>query len=72
VESRLALGLLEQVEGREIGQLQAFEKDQGGLDATVSEEQVALELGQGTPITSHLTPRAIQSRQPGPSNIFRN
>src|SRR4029450_12481594 len=59
-ESRLTLWPPEQVEGREIGQIQPLEENEGGLNTPIGEEQVALELGQGVAITSHVAPRAVQ------------
>src|SRR5262249_31280238 len=72
-KSRLAIGPFEQVEGGKVGKLQPLEKDQGGLDATVGKEQIALELGQSVAISSHVAPRAgLGSVQPGPGSITRN
>ncbi|MNF87208.1 hypothetical protein D3C84_696670 [compost metagenome] len=49
----LAVSVVEQHESREIRKGNPLMEDQGGLDATVGEEQFALQLWQGTAILGH-------------------
>jgi hypothetical protein len=48
-----AVGVLQQVEGRETGQIQLVVKDEGRFDACVGQEQLVAELGQAVPVLGH-------------------
>ncbi len=38
------------MKGSEVGKLQSFPEYQGGLDATIGQEELAAKLGQGVPV----------------------
>ncbi|MNN96808.1 hypothetical protein D3C81_2158520 [compost metagenome] len=49
----LAIGVVEQDKGGEVGQGDALVENQGGLYTAISKEQFALQLGQGAAILGH-------------------
>src|SRR3546814_13291039 len=52
-QCRLAGLILQQVKGREVGQIESFVEDQSGFDTAVGQKEPALQLRQAVSVLGH-------------------